>query len=188
MKTKFENNKRFDIQSSLFTEFENEINLRDVRANINSICIRKAQEKEIQLLKLKAEQEKLRLEEINRENMKRENERVEKLRLEMNAKLEQERFKSEQERLRFQNIEAQNRNNEYNRVNHLQQQWRSNFDAPSASPAQSSNSSSSRSYYESNGSANGREVFTGPRGGTYYVNSSGNKQYVSKNRVKDYDD
>ena len=32
----------------------------------------------------------------------------------------------------------------------------------------------------SSGSANGRELFTGPRGGTYYINSNGNKTYVSR--------
>ena len=32
----------------------------------------------------------------------------------------------------------------------------------------------------SSGSANGRELFTGPRGGTFYINSSGNKTYVRR--------
>ena len=32
----------------------------------------------------------------------------------------------------------------------------------------------------SSGSANGRALLTGPRGGTYYVNANGNKTYVSK--------
>jgi len=34
----------------------------------------------------------------------------------------------------------------------------------------------------SSGSANGRALYTGPRGGTYYVNANGNKTYVSSGR------
>eukprot|EP01083_Nonionella_stella_P154506 497956_1 len=34
------------------------------------------------------------------------------------------------------------------------------------------------SYYSSNGSANGSQLYTGSRGGTYYINSNGNKSYV----------
>lgn len=35
-------------------------------------------------------------------------------------------------------------------------------------------------YHQSNGCANGRELHRGPRGGIYYVNSSGKKQYVNR--------
>ena len=33
-------------------------------------------------------------------------------------------------------------------------------------------------FYSSNGCANGRQLFEGPRGGTYYFSSGGNKQYI----------
>jgi len=36
----------------------------------------------------------------------------------------------------------------------------------------------SGSYHSSGGRANGSALFTGPRGGTYYINSNGNKTYV----------
>ena len=32
--------------------------------------------------------------------------------------------------------------------------------------------------YTSSGSENGSTLYTGPRGGTYYINSSGNKSYT----------
>jgi len=33
-------------------------------------------------------------------------------------------------------------------------------------------------YYSSNGSANGSQLYTGPRGGTYYINGNGNRSYI----------
>ena len=38
--------------------------------------------------------------------------------------------------------------------------------------------------YKSNGCANNRQVYSGVRGGLYYLNTSGSKQYVNKNTVK----
>lgn len=38
--------------------------------------------------------------------------------------------------------------------------------------------------YISNGSANGRPVYKGPRGGLYYLTSSGTKTYVNSSNIK----
>jgi hypothetical protein len=53
-------------------------------------------------------------------------------------------------------------------------------EAAAAAPAASAYAYTppSASYYESSGSANGRELHVGPRGGTYYNTDSGNKRYV----------
>ena len=34
-------------------------------------------------------------------------------------------------------------------------------------------------YWKSTGSANGNKIYEGPQGGLYYINSSGNKRYVT---------
>ncbi len=49
---------------------------------------------------------------------------------------------------------------------------------PAAAPPKSSGGVFSGSYHSSSGSANGRALFTGPRGGTYYHTASGGKKYV----------
>ncbi len=36
--------------------------------------------------------------------------------------------------------------------------------------------------YNSNGSANGKNLYAGPRGGIYYINNNGNKTYLDKYR------
>ena len=50
--------------------------------------------------------------------------------------------------------------------------------APSYSSGASHGGTPSGRVHVSSGSANGREIFTGPRGGSYYMNSSGKKTYV----------
>lgn len=46
-----------------------------------------------------------------------------------------------------------------------------------------SNSERCIGYYVSRGSANGNEVYKGPRGGYYYLNGSNNKQYVKPDQI-----
>lgn len=88
--------------------------------------------------------------------------------------------KEEAERKRREQAEAENRR--------LQSVYMSPPATPSYRPEYSYSSpapqSSPSAYYSSNGSANGREVHTGSRGGSYYMNSSGNKQYVNKDDVR----
>lgn len=43
---------------------------------------------------------------------------------------------------------------------------------------ESQESDGSIGTYISNGIANGKSIFQGPKGGRYYVNSSGNKSYI----------
>lgn len=57
---------------------------------------------------------------------------------------------------------------------------------PDLSREVSKSSSSAVGIYISRGCANGREVFKGPRGGFYYLNTSNNKQYVNAATVKLY--
>jgi hypothetical protein len=53
----------------------------------------------------------------------------------------------------------------------------SSFHQPSYSSSSFSGTFSGR-YHSSSGSANGREIYIGPRGGQYYMNSNGNKTYI----------
>ncbi len=43
-------------------------------------------------------------------------------------------------------------------------------------------------FYESGGSANGRPVYLGPRGGFFYISSSGRSQYVKQDQVRFLED
>ncbi len=118
------------------------------------------------------------------ESLRREaKEREEKIRLE--AKEREERIRREAE----ERMEMIRHEEKLKRERAAEEERRSRqascFTSPPSTPSYNSfESSSPRATYVSNGSANGREVFTGPRGGSYYLNSSGNKQYVNKGSVR----
>lgn len=55
-----------------------------------------------------------------------------------------------------------------------------NYQPRRSEPVAASSGVSTGFVHRSNGSANGRELFQGPLGGVYYINSNGNKTYVRK--------
>jgi len=143
-----------EVDCSFWNAFKKEINFENIAPRIQQ------QKDKIQLEKDKKKLEADRLLQIENQKKQQEAQRV--------LQLENERI-----------LQSQLSSNQYRASN--------NYYCPPSPPVRYqesvASSSSSVGSYMSNGSANNREVFSGPRGGLYYVNDSGNKQYVKKSSV-----
>ena len=148
-----------EVDYSFWNGFKKEINFENIAPRIQQ------QKEKIQLEKDKKKLEADRLLQVEQEKKHQEAQRL--LQLE-NERINQSKLVS----------------NAYRPSN--------NFYSPPSPPMRYqesvASSASSVGSYVSSGSANNREVFSGPRGGLYYLNGNGNKQYVKKSSVNyDYD-
>jgi len=199
-KREFSQTKQFDssvaLPNSFWAEFERANNLAEIRAQIKHFSDKNA---------IEAEKARVRAEQVKVQEAKN---RAEQQERDYNRRLQEAKDRAEQQEKEHNRklLEAESRAKEANKkaeearlaaLKAREEAARSTvYMSPPATPSYTpsrdycspspsySYSSGGSAHYQSRGSANGSEVFTGPRGGTYYVNSSGNKQYVSKSNVR----